>query len=209
MQNYMITAAMLAAFAAPSFAGGPVAVAADPVPVAAPAPVAMYDWSGPYVGLAYGKTSGSTQTFGPAAAADLEDGSATTGYVGYLGQRGNLVYGGELAYSSLSDTLVTGFTEEVTDVLDLKGRVGFASNRFLMYGVLGWSEISYDRPASGDSTDFSGMNYGVGAEYAVSDRFALGLEYLTRDVDGDSLNGGGQTQQFDLNTLSLRVGYSF
>jgi outer membrane immunogenic protein len=209
MKKSMYTAAVLAVLAAPSFAGGPITVVEEPVPVAPPAPVAAYDWTGPYVGLSYGNTSGSTQTIGPDAFADLEDGSAVTGYAGYLFQNNGWVYGGELAYSNLSDTLVTGFPEEVTDALDLKGRVGYAADRFLMYGVLGWSEVSYDRTLIGDSTDFSGMNYGIGAEYAITDMFGMGLEYLVRDVDGDSLNGGGQTQEFDLDTVSLRLGLSF
>lgn len=209
MKALTLTAAALAALAAPAFAGGPTVIADDPMPAAAPAPVAAHDWSGPYVGLSYGRTSGTSTFTGPDFFYDLEDGSAAGIYGGYLWQRNNFVYGAELAYSNLNDTLLTGFTEEVTDALDIKARFGYASNRILMYGVLGWSQINYDRPAVSDSGDFSGMNYGIGVDYAVTNRLGLGLEYLTRDVDGDSLNGAGQTQQFDLDTISLRVGLSF
>ena len=98
-------------------------------------------------------------------------------------QRGALVYGGELAFGSAQDTVVTGFlTSQVTDMIDLKGRVGYASGDFLIYGVLGYtmSEFSENTTISGGEWDIGGINYGIGVDYAISDNFVIGAEYLTR-----------------------------
>jgi outer membrane immunogenic protein len=141
-------------------------------------------WSGAYVGLSYGFASGDynfTQLNG--FNRDMDDGSMTQLFGGYQVQRGALVYGGELAFGSAQDTVVTGFlTSQVTDMIDLKGRVGYASGDFLIYGVLGYtmSEFSENTTISGGEWDIGGINYGIGVDYAISDNFVIGAEYLTR-----------------------------
>lgn len=168
----------------------------------------MHDWSGPYVGLAYGRTSGSLEYENPAFSYDVEDGSARSIFLGYLVQRGNLVYGGEFAYSDIKDSTIVGFpAEEHTKAIDLKGRIGYATGKVLAYGVLGWSQVEFDH--AGDVVDLDGISYGAGVKYAVTDRISLGLEYLALNTDGTSPNGAPQTTTADLDTLSLRIGYSF
>lgn len=204
-----LTAAALISLASPALAGGPAVVAADPVPVAAVAPAAVHDWSGPYIGLAYGKVSGDLDYTPPGAADTLDGGSLTSLFAGYLFQRGNLVYGGELAYSRGKDTFATGFPlENVDTVIDLKGKIGYASNRALFYGVLGYSKLDYSFELF-PALDFSasGVSYGVGVDFAATERLSVGLEYLARTTDGDV--PGGSTADIDLNSLSLRIGYSF
>jgi len=51
------------------------------------------------------------------------------------------------------------------------------------------------------------MSYGLGMDFAATERLTVGLEYLARNTDGDLT--GGQTADIDLNTISLRVGFSF
>jgi opacity protein-like surface antigen len=192
-------------------AGGPTIVAADPVPATA-APAPLRDWSGPYVGLSYGKTSADI-TFNTGNNFDFEDGDIVGLHAGYLFQRGALVYGGEIAYGSLSDTFIALPTCcEITHSLDLKGRVGYATNRVLFYGVLGYSMFEYVEYAGGIETldmDLDGFAYGLGAEYAVSDRLTLGLEYMARDGSGDAAEDASITADSSLDTISLRVGLSF
>ena len=78
------------------------------------------DWSGAYVGLSYGFASGD-YSFTSAPIRDMDDRSLTQLFGGYQVQRGALVYGGELAFGSAQDTVVTGFpTAQVTDMIDLK-----------------------------------------------------------------------------------------
>ncbi|MCB6177300.1 porin family protein [Rhodobacter sp. Har01] len=206
MVRLMVSMAALAASASLAMAGGPLVVPADPVVVA---PVAVHDWSGPYVGLSYGKTSADV-TFSPGPSFDFEDGSIAAIQVGYLYQRGALVYGGELAYGKLSDTFIAGFggDDEIEYTVDLKARLGYAMNKSLVYGVLGYSKSNYVEPPN-DDWKADGIAYGLGAEFAVSQQFTLGLEYLTRDTSGDNPDGLGQTADFGLDTISLRLNFAF
>ncbi len=202
----LLTLAITAASTTMALAGGPITVADDPVPYVAPATAAPTDWTGFYAGLGYGRSSGDID-FIPAPARELDDGTATSVFLGYLWQRNTLVYGAELAYTKLNDATVTGFASEVDSSVDLKGRVGFAANRALFYGVLGYSMASYDE-GLGD-WDPSGMSYGVGVDYLATNRLVVGLEYLARDLNGDDPLGSAQEVDIDLDTISLRVGFKF
>lgn len=195
------------ALSTPVLAGGPTVVVDDPMPAAAPAMAPAVDWSGFYAGLSYGNSSGDLD-FDPAPAQALDSGNASSLFVGYLRQSNNLVYGGELAYTSLKDNFVTGFTCcEVDRSIDVKGRVGFAANRVLISGLLGYSMGSYDE---GDGNwDPSGFSYGLGVDYMATQRLVLGLEYLARDLNGDNPDDSGQEVNVDLDTVSLRVGFKF
>ena len=91
------------------------------VPTLAPTSTTT-DWSGAYVGLSYGLASGDYSfTLLNGLNRDMDDGSLTQLFGGYQVQRGALVYGGELAFGSAQDTVVTGFpTAQVTNMIDLK-----------------------------------------------------------------------------------------
>lgn len=209
MKALTLAVATVAAFGVPAFAGGPTVIADDPIPTVAPAPVVAYDWSGPYVGLAYGKGSGGF-TYSNGDSFDLESGNVKSLFAGYLMQRGNMVFGGELALSRGSDITTVGFPLEYVDrMIDLKGRVGFASDRALFYGVLGLSRVSYNFDiVPAQNYDATGLGYGLGVDFAVTDRLMVGLEYMNRKTDGD-IPTTVLTSDLDVNTLSLRVGLSF
>lgn len=196
---------ILAGLAVPSLAGGPIVVDADPVPAVAPAPAAAHDWSGPYLGLSYGWAD-AQNTYSTTGTFEFDEGSSPGIYAGYLMQRGNLVYGGELAFGKIRDVIDPPFPSSQYDrVVDLKARLGFAANRVLFYGVLGYSDAPFDD--SGSNYDTKGLVTGLGADFAVSQRLTMGLEYLHRDLSGD--NGLGIALDSRLDTLSLRVGLSF
>ncbi len=208
MKHSLCAAALLLCMANPLVAGGPTvvedAVVFPPFPDATPRP----DWSGVYAGLSLGRTSGDLGYENPASTYDIEAGSIRSLFLGYRLQQGDLVYGAEVEMARLSDTMVEGFPEELSETLDVKGSLGYATGRFLTYGVLGWSQVKFDRAA--DSGYFGGiMSYGVGVEYSINDNFGLGVEYLARNVDGISLNGSPQSTTIDANSLSLRLGLSF
>jgi outer membrane immunogenic protein len=180
------------------------------VPTLAPTSTTT-DWSGAYVGLSYGFASGD-YSFTSAPIRDMDGRSLTQLFGGYQVQRGALVYGGELAFGSAQDTVVTGFTtSQVTDMIDLKGRVGYASADFLIYGVLGYtmSEFDDDTTASGQEYGIGGINYGIGVDYAISDNFVIGAEYLIRDLSGTSLSVQPNTATIDFDTISVRAIYKF
>jgi outer membrane immunogenic protein len=204
----LVLAAAVAAISSSAFAGGPTVVADDPMPDAMAAPAAAHDWSGAYVGLSYGRTTGDI-TFSTAGFFDTENGTIRGLYAGYLAQRGSFVFGGELAFGSVKGAGVVGVpTSEFVKAVDLKGRAGFAMNNTLLYGALGYSKVDFDdTPAI--EFDMSGLNYGIGAEVAVSQMFTVGVEYLARNVDGQSSILSTTRGDANFDTLSLRVGLSF
>jgi opacity protein-like surface antigen len=211
MKKPMFAAAVLAVVAAPSFAGGPVAVAEEPAPVAPVAPVVQaVDWTGGYVGLSFGAASGDADL--PATSFDYDDGTSVGIFGGYNVQSGSLVYGGELGYSSVSDVVYAGAgtdNESTFDsMVDLRGRLGYAAGNALLYGALGyaWGETTIN----GVDTSADGWTFGVGVDYLVSDAVFVGLDWTSRNLDG-TYEGTDETFDFDtsLNTLGLRVGLKF
>jgi opacity protein-like surface antigen len=121
MKQTFISASIVAMLSTGAIAGNIDTPTADSV-IAPPPTSTVTDWSGAYVGLSYGFASGDysfTQLNG--VNRDMDDGSLTQLFGGYQVQRGALVYGGELAFGSAQDTVVTGFpTAQVTDMIDLK-----------------------------------------------------------------------------------------
>jgi outer membrane immunogenic protein len=202
-------AVALAALSTPVLAGGPTVVEPDPMPDAMAAPVAAHDWSGAYVGLGYGKVSGHVG-YSNGFSRDMEDGKLRSIYGGYQMQRGNLVFGGELAFSNTSDFTLIGFPlESIERMIDLKGKIGFATNRVLFYGALGVTKVDYKfvvAPAQNYTAD--GVAYGVGVDFAVTERLSMGLEYLARKTDSP-IPATPLTSDLDVNSVSLRVGLSF
>lgn len=167
------------------------------------------DWSGYYGGLSFGKGNGDVDYGADGGALDAFEGSVFGGFVGYNMQNGNLVYGGEFAYSKSNVSDVSFPEEAYEDFIDLKGRVGFASGSALYYGVLGYSFDSYFREGSAtiDSTG-SGVAFGLGAEFAVGEQFFMGAEVLRRDLSNDA-NPEYVALDGVIDTVSVRFGMSF
>lgn len=203
----LVVAAAVLGLAAPVLAGGPTVVEESavfpPPPDAGPRP----DWTGPYGGFALGRTTGGQEDQTPAASYDIDGGSLRSVFLGYRLQQGDLVYGGEMELANLSGSAIQGTPRELSKAFDVKGSLGYAQGRFLTYGVLAWSQVEVARPAG--TTNFGGIGYGAGVEYYVNDNLGIGLEYLSRDVDGVSVNGSPQTTEIGLDSLSLRIGLSF
>lgn len=201
MSRLTVAAAAFAALSTPALAG-PVEVPPPPPPVV----IAIEEpFEGPYVGLEYGHVMGDGEyDFVPF---ELENGTAYGVFGGYNLQNGGFVYGGELRYLAFDGAVDTGAfagNVEVTDALDLRARLGFAVGDFLGYGAIGLSRVGFTD--GGDSTNLTGHNVGLGAEYNVSQQFFLGIDYTAREVEGD-LPGGPANA--NVNTLTLRGGFRF
>mgnify|MGYP001820791062 CR=1 FL=1 len=209
MKKMVISMIATALCASAVHADGPVVetVVAPPVAQAAAVPT----FSGFYGGLEYGRASSSGDvalTLAPPAPPNVtrrtfNDGDAFGVFVGYNRQNGNFVYGGEFRYLSFSDVSVFNF--EIDDVLDVRGRVGYAAGSFLFYGALGWSWANTSVAASNGNLD--GMNYGVGIEYNVTERVMLGLDYTARNMDGDF--SPNAAYDGDVETVTFRIGMRF
>jgi outer membrane immunogenic protein len=195
----------------------------EPVIAPAPAPqppvLSVQDnttsWGGAYGGLAYGQTSGNYDDGIFVPGVDLNEGSATGVFAGYLWQRGALVYGAELSYFSTINTNVpnvpsflggSGGDDEFDSLLDLRAIIGYAVGDFMFYGAAGVTRTEFTYVPVADA-DFNGINLGLGVNYMVTDQIFLGVDYTTRTLDYDYLPG--VTFDAEVNTLTARVAYHF
>lgn len=187
--------------AMPVQAGGPSVVAEDPEPLPPPVIVApIADWSGPYVGLGYGKLGVSLAD----TLADLDiDGSTAAGFAGVNAQNGHIVYGVELSYAKTMDTRISGVKSHGDAMVELAGRLGYAWRDALIYARLGYARTSFD--LGGTSRDFDGLAYGLGFDYQISSRMALGISYTEYDLSSGGAGGEltARPHQFGLR-ISMR-----
>ena len=181
------------------------AQAAD-LPVKAPAykplpsPVA-YSWTGFYIGGHIGGSRANvdwthTNTDGIVETFNQDDGGFVYGvHGGAMYQfNNNIVVGMEGTYSrrNLSDTSVATLSVDRSNSFDLKntatvvGRLGYAWDRWLVYGQGGWAtaktdfrrfETSTNATTASSSSRDDGWTVGVGAAYAIHNNIILGIEY--------------------------------
>jgi outer membrane immunogenic protein len=209
MNRLLLTGLVAAAFASNAFAADLPAKTSPPA-FAPPSPA--YSWNGCYVGVVGGGNWGSSQHYAADAATDGPLGllgAAQTGGIGLAGgvvggtvgcnyQVNNFVFGAEGDYSWTdqhgSANLIAPF--KTTDVVEteensigtLRGRVGYAWDRLLIYGTGGGAitneGVSLCDPVNGcvgASKNVVGWAAGVGVEYAFWNNFTLKLEYLHAD----------------------------
>jgi opacity protein-like surface antigen/outer membrane receptor protein involved in Fe transport len=155
-----------------------------------------YNWSGFYVGLNAGGAF-STNT----AAVSGGGGSASVHEPGFLGgaqaganyQTGRLVWGFEADYDastqnqSLPSGALTGSVTGTPWLATLRGRVGVAFDRTLVYGTAGGAagelRSIFTIPAGTTSTTVTYGTWiaGAGLEYGITDHLSARIEYLCLD----------------------------
>jgi outer membrane immunogenic protein len=172
--------------------------------------VAGYSWQGFYVGAHAGLVTGNTQGLadlslfgGPAIATDYSLAGALYGvHAGYNLQRGAVVFGIEGSWSgsnvqgNTACVVVFDCKREVDSVYTLAGRLGWAMNRTMVYGLLGvaWGEVntkvtSQLIPISLSSDErHVGWVAGFGLEHALSDRVSFRIEYTRIDLGDETHN---------------------
>ncbi|MDX8352121.1 porin family protein [Cognatiyoonia sp. IB215182] len=151
----------------------------------------LADWTGGYVGgslgfLAEGEATAEFE--GQELSAEIEVDTILGIFGGYQVQRGDLVFGGELAISAADDFEATNQDGETSvadfTLIDLKARAGYDLGDALVYGTAGLSQINISGGDVADDQDDTaeGFNFGIGADYQVSEQITLGAEYLARRV---------------------------
>ncbi|MEO0904435.1 MAG: outer membrane beta-barrel protein, partial [Pseudomonadota bacterium] len=153
---------------------------------------AFADFNGAYAGLSFGTTQGDIEVEGDLGddKFDFNDGTAISVFAGQNVSSGDLVYGYELGYSSVSDMFVPGAfgdDDELEDIFDLRGRLGYAVDDLLVYGALGYSFVNYVEPGVSDYS-ISGLSVGAGAEFHLDGGFFVGGDYTVRLLEGDADN---------------------
>ncbi|WP_239113253.1 outer membrane protein [Shimia biformata] len=172
----------------------------------APVPVENV-WQGFYGGLSFSGVGGgiNENTFG-GPQPELESTSGVGAFVGYNWQRGNAVFGGELAYTSF-ETPFEGFASSFqNNAIELRARGGYAMNNILFYGFVGYATSELDD--AGNVFEQSGASYGIGAEYLIKNRYSVGLELSRRSVSGEDALASG-TLGTDVDMVTFRAGYHF
>ena len=180
----------------PAFAGGMAAPVVE-APVIAPVDVAApsADWSGGWVGgkLGYGRASNGTTS----------DNGATYGIAGgYDWDFGQWVAGAGLDWDKTDLNLGTG-TDKLKDIGRLKFRVGADLGRTLVYATAGPARASAN--IGGTGLHDNGWFGGIGADYALTDRWTIGGELLTNQFN----NFGGTGTDLKATTASVNVGLRF
>ena len=209
-------------------AGGP-ALAADlpmPVPPAYMPAVPFYNWTGFYIGVNGGGAFGSSNWTDPTLAATGNfsvNGFLIGGTLGANYQMGSWVFGveGDGDWANLDSTTFNTSCggvgcETSSDFLaTIRGRVGYAFDRLLVYGTAG-AAFANVQAAAGvlpfmSSTE-AGWTAGVGLEYAVTPNWSAKVEYLFVDLGNASCgagNCGGSTTTVSLNENVVRGGINY
>jgi outer membrane immunogenic protein len=227
MKKLVLAASILAASAVSAFAADmPARIAKAPVVP----PVVTYDWSGIYVGGAVGgawhDTAGNFYNFPPFLWGTGNSDTALIygGFAGIQKQWGNFVLGIEGGYNALDN----GFNTTGSAGL-IGGRLGYAWNRFMVYGQGGYAQADIDTQhlvnATGVTLDHAGASHGgwyagVGFEYAVLDNLILGVDYKHYEFDSKQHNcnlalascGGAalfRNVDADVDAVMARLSYKF
>jgi outer membrane immunogenic protein len=201
-------------------AGNGIAVAADiyqmpPTSETAAyyAPASAFTWSGPYAGLQGGYGWGSSTTQLPAAGNTVSPNGWQGGaFAGYNFQpSGALVLGieGDINASGKKGTSA-GTTVSNTWNGSIRGRVGVAVDRFLVYGTGGvaFGNVKASSVAGTESATKVGWTAGLGAQAAVMENVFARAEFRHTNLGTAALPIHGATSYVS-NDVTVGVGFGF
>ena len=216
-----------------------------------------YNWSGVYGGVSAGGAWGDSKirenlpTLGPFLPASISSKHDVDGFIGgvHLGmnrQFGNIVVGTEINFSGGN---IDGSTGDCLGLTTLVGvppvsfnckssvnwvasalfKAGYAWDRWLAYGMVGWAvagvdhRFSLDIPipvfpislASAVNETADGWAFGGGLEYAFASGVSFGIEYthINLEADGSGLVAGGivttGSRDIDLDIVKVRLNWKW
>ena len=183
----------------------------SPAPVRAVAP-AVYNWNGLYLGLNAGYGFGTNTTTASGGGVSAVANANVPGFIGgaQIGvnyQTGMIVWGFEADFDasgqnqSLASGVLSG-TSQMPWFGTLRGRLGVAFDRLLVYGTAGGAagelRSSFTIPAGSTSTTvtYGTWTAGGGLEYGITDNLSARVEYLyfdTGNVTTGSIGGPPST----------------
>lgn len=203
-----------------------------PAPETYVEPARVFMWRGFYAGINGGYAWGSGDpvivTQGVASGAlDAIDPSGFFGggQIGYNAQFGNVVLGVEadLQAGSIDESsagAIAGIgpavaSTELNWLSTVRGRIGFAADRMLIYatGGVAWADMDFGlaTPAgtfSGSDT-LTGYALGAGVEWALSNNWTARAEYLYVDLENVTFTGAGTSASYDNDFHTMRVGLNY
>ncbi len=162
----------------------------------------LFNWTGFYAGVHAGLGWGDS-TLGSTS------GYALGGQVGYNYQlAGGMVLGVE------TDISLTGIDSGAFNndyVGTLRGRVGYAFDRIMLYATAGLAYAGGEFEAGGLTADRTHYGYalGLGMEGAITPNMSVRLEYLFTDYSTRSYQPLAGSLGFDTSVLRAGVNYRF
>ncbi|HZE55742.1 MAG TPA: outer membrane protein [Bradyrhizobium sp.] len=216
----------------------PTAVSAADLAVKAPPPVAIYDWTGFYIGVSGGGSLGTSDHIDRATG--LSDtsgynvkGGLVGGTLGYNWQLSNFVVGfeGDVSWvdehgsmmdlGPVGDPAFTSFTRE-TWMATARARFGYAVNNLLFYGTGGYAAAGVEAGikdsnsgallASTSSTR-SGWTAGGGLEWGFAPNWSAKFEMLYMKFNSAAFNTvqaeGARTVPLDDTIARVGINYRF
>jgi len=199
------------AFASPAMAAD--LVEAPPAPVVEE--VAVFDWTGGYLGIYKGGTwvNGDFGVPGDNAHEDF-NGFTLGKFFGYnymyenfmIGAEGDITYTwNENRYRALGQRYDVG-----TDWSgSLRARLGYAVDHTLFYATGGWAatRATIDGPGGNGDHTFNGWTLGAGVDWAVWDNWFVRGEYRFTNFGNEKVNG--VKVDLDQNQFLIGVSYKF
>ena len=217
---------------------GPTAASAADLPVkAVPVPVAIYDWTGFYIGVAGGGSLGTSTHID--AATGLGDtvgynvkGGLVGGTLGYNWQVSSFVvgfegdaswvgqYGSNFDDGAVGNPAFTSYTKE-TWVATARGRLGYAVNNLLFYGTAGYAGAGVEAGVKDSNTGAllgsasstrSGWTAGGGYEWGFAPNWSAKFEWLYMKFDSAAFNtlaGEGPRSSVPLDDNVVRAGINY
>ncbi len=183
--------------------------------------VAVYDWSGFYLGVhaGYGWADADQTDPGSSDFDTDAEGFVGGGQIGFNWQLAPIVLGieADASFADLDDTADLGFFEveqEVDMLASVRARLGFAADRLMPYVTVGWGMAEAERSREGflddsDKQTHDGLVYGGGLEYAWTDSFTVRAEYLHYDLGKQKYDLGFISPKVDLDVDVIRLGANF
>lgn len=226
----------LAAAAIALAASAGAASAADlyraPAPVAPVAPVLIpaYTWTGAFVGVNAGYLWGGNDWSNRGGKGDNEGWLAGI-FAGFNWQYQQFVLGvdGSWSWTDVGgsgngrngNNNVFHYRAALDWQADIRGRAGFAFDRFMIYGAAGvaFADVNSScrgftvngRRGCGNGADDTGWTAGLGAEWAVTNNVILGVEWKYSDFGTATFRAAGNSRKVDItdNILQVRAAYKF
>jgi outer membrane immunogenic protein len=185
--------------------------AADQYRPAAPIPYTEpFTWSGLYVGAVGGYGQSSSQGL------DMKSGTAG-GTVGFNAQWESLVFGleGDVSWLGLKQS-IGPIVAETNHLITVRGRIGYAFDRLLIYGTAGIASVENQLSVGGlsDRRSHDGFVYGAGIEYGITNAWSAKVEYLRLALQSANyfekdLGVGVPSGSVDIDMVRAGVSYRF
>lgn len=195
----------------------------------------VHSWQGPYIGAAIGFGEGSTDYYldenGHGADSNSASGLAGSVSIGYNWQRpSGLVFGVEadVGFIDAAEEHLWkdghSFQSDYGTWATLRGRLGYAHNKFLFFATGGLAYLEVDEVMLGanggtgggagqtshNDDSHIGWVLGAGLEYAYSERINLKLDYLHMEFEEyESTAPNGSHYMFENELDIVRVGFNY